>query len=95
MPTKAPEYMITGTPIIILAPEETAIVKNAIKYDWAKVITQNNINQVSDSIKQLIENEELRYKYARNAISIAEKNYNSIVVTNEFKKVICSATNTI
>ena len=95
MPTKAPEYMITGTPIIILAPEETAIVKNAIKYDWAKVITQNNINQVSDSIKQLIENKELRYKYARNAISIAEKNYNSIVVTNEFKKVICSATNTI
>lgn len=29
MPTKAPEYMVSGTTIIIFAPEETAIVKYA------------------------------------------------------------------
>ena len=39
MPTKAPEYMISGTPIIIFAPKVTALVKYANKYEWAIVIT--------------------------------------------------------
>lgn len=90
MPTKAPEYMITGTPIIVFAPEETAIVKNALKYDWAKIITENNIKAVSDGIKQMIENKELRKKYAKNAIAMAEKNYNSTEVTKSFRDKICS-----
>ena|ERR1035437_3348425 len=93
MPTKVPEYMITGTPIILFAPEVTAVVKYAKKYEWAKVITQNDINEVSNAIKQLITNKELREKYAKNAISIAEKNYNSIDVTNRFRNVILSTVN--
>ena len=90
MPTKAPEYMITGTPIIIFAPEETAVVKYAKKYDWAKVITENNIEAVTVAIKQLIENKDLREQYAKNAIKMAEKNHNSVQVTNLFKNEICS-----
>ena len=90
MPTKAPEYMITGTPIIIFAPEATAVVNYAKKYDWAKVITENNIETVTAAIKQLIENKDLRERYAKNAIKIAEKNHNSVHVTNLFKNEICS-----
>jgi len=93
MPTKAPEFMITGTPIIIFAPENTAVVKYATKYNWAKVITKNNINEVSTAIKELIENKELRQQYAKNAIKIAEENHNSIDVTLQFKKTICSIVN--
>jgi glycosyltransferase involved in cell wall biosynthesis len=93
MPTKAPEYMISGTPIIIFAPEVTAIVKYAKEYDWAKVITENSINILSDAIKQLIENKELRQQIAQNAIKIAEENHNSIDVTNQFRKVILSIVN--
>ena len=90
MPTKAPEFMITGTPIIIFAPESTAVVKYARKYNWAKVITKNNIDEVATGIKELIENKELRQQYAKNAIKIAEENHDSIDVTRQFKTVICS-----
>ena len=90
MPTKAPEYMVTGTPIFVFAPDETAIVKNARKYDWAQIITENNIDSVTEGIKQMIENKDLRQKYAINAINMAEKNYNSAHVTAHFREVICS-----
>jgi glycosyltransferase involved in cell wall biosynthesis len=93
MPTKAPEYMISGTPILVFAPEGTAIVKYAKEYEWAKVITENNISKISESIKQLIESKELRQQIAQNAIKIAEKNHNSIDVTNHFRKVILSILN--
>jgi len=90
MPTKAPEFMITGTPIIIFAPENTAVVKYAKKYNWAKVITKNNIHAVTTAIKELINNKEIRQQYAKNAIKIAEENHNSIDVTRQFQTVICS-----
>lgn len=90
MPTKAPEYMITGSPIIIFAPKVTAIVKYAEEYDWAKVVTENNINKVAPAIKQMIENKELRQHYATNAKKIAEKNHNSIDVTNQFQRILLS-----
>ena len=90
MPTKAPEYMASGTPIIIFAPEVTAIVKYAKEYNWAKVITKNNINEIANTIKLLIKCREGRQQIAENAINVAEKNHNSICVTNQFKNVILS-----
>ena len=90
MPTKASEYMVSGTPIIIFAPEVTAVVKYAKEYNWAKVITENTINKISCTIKQLIQDKTLRQEVGQNAIRIAEKNHNSINVTHQFRKAILS-----
>lgn len=90
MPTKAPEYMVSGTPIIIFAPAVTAVVKYANKYGWAKVITKNNIGNISQEIKELIAKKELRQQIAQRAITIAEENHNLINVTDHFKKIILS-----
>ncbi|MEJ7675726.1 MAG: glycosyltransferase [Chitinophagaceae bacterium] len=93
MPTKAPEYMISGTPIIIFAPDVTAVVKYAKQYEWAKVITENNITEITIAIKDLIKNKELRQRIAENAKKIAEEKHNSINVSNKFKSLICSLHN--
>lgn len=93
MPTKAPEYMISGTPVIVFAPEDTAIVKYAEKENWAKVVTENSIEKLSEAIKELIESKDLRKQIAQNAIKTAEINHSSTDVTNRFKKVICSLVN--
>jgi glycosyltransferase involved in cell wall biosynthesis len=90
MPTKAPEYMVSGTPIIIFAPEETAIVKYAEREEWAKVITENRIAEIAESVKQLIADKELRQRIAQNAIEIARKNHNSNDVKRKFKEIIAS-----
>jgi glycosyltransferase involved in cell wall biosynthesis len=94
MPTKAPEYMVSGTPIIIFAPEVTALVQYAKKDEWAKVITENKISEIAESIKQLIESKQLRQKIGQNAIKTAEKNHSSIEVKNQFKEVIISLSGT-
>ena len=93
MPTKAPEYMISGTPIIIFSPKSTALVKYAEKYQWAQLITENTVQSLSQGIKALIDNKELRIKIASNAKRIAEEKHNSFTVSNNFKKLICSIAN--
>ncbi len=90
MPTKAPEYMISGTPIIIFAPETTAVVKYAEKYEWAEIVIKNNAQDLSIAIKKLIQNKILREKIGQNAKKIAEEKHNLINVSNNFKNLICS-----
>ena len=90
MPTKAPEYMISGTPIIVFAPEEAAIVKNATRYGWASVITEQSLISICGAVKELIENIELRRQIAESAKSIAEEKHNSLVIRDHFRKTIYS-----
>jgi glycosyltransferase involved in cell wall biosynthesis len=94
MPTKAPEYMISGTPIIVYSPKSTAIVKYAEKYQWAQVVTENNIESLSKAIMALITNKDLRTKIASNAKKIAEEKHNSFIVSRNFKDLICSIAQT-
>ena len=90
MPTKAPEYMISGTPVIMFGPGETALMKDGQRNSWAKVVTENNVEALAEAINTLITNDTLRKELAENAIRIAETNYNSVKIRNEFKEVISS-----
>jgi len=90
MPTKIPEYMISGTPIIIFAPEVTAVVKYAKEFKWAKLVTVNSVNELSKAIIQLIQDKEERQRIGQNAERIAEDRYNSIKVRNDFRTLISS-----
>jgi glycosyltransferase involved in cell wall biosynthesis len=93
MPTKASEYMISGTPVIIFSPEQTALVSYARKYNWAKIVTDSNIDVLSQSITSLIQNKSERQKLAETAIKIAENNHSSLKVRHDFMSTLASLMN--
>jgi len=64
MPTKASEYMASGSPILIYAPEETALVDYAKKQSWASIVTEQNITVLTKELKTLIQNISYRKKIA-------------------------------
>lgn len=86
MPTKASEYMVSGTPILIFSPNETAIVKYANEYKWAKVVTENNLEAVVQAVRSLLMNREEREWIAANAVKLAEEKHNSDKVRENFKQ---------
>ncbi len=90
MPTKASEYMISGTPIIIFSPDSTAIVNYAKLTNWAYCITSNSAKSIEKSLKELISNLELRKEIAKNAINTAKKNHEADQVRKNFRNLICS-----
>lgn len=90
MPTKFSEYMISGTPVLIFAPKETAVVKYAQRFSCAKIVTKNTSAAVAVGIKSLIQNENERTLIAKNAIRVAETNHNAVKIRNRFKQSICS-----
>jgi glycosyltransferase involved in cell wall biosynthesis len=92
MPTKASEYMASGTPIVLFAPEDTAVVQYAKKYHWAALVTENNIEELTTTIKHLFSDASHRKKLAKQAQYIAESRHDEKTVSRAFKELICSTT---
>ena len=93
MPTKCPEYMISGTPILLFAPSETEIVRYCKMNLCAKIVTENNENRIIEAIQDIINNKTERELIADNAKKVAKEYHDDINVTNAFKKVINSLVN--
>lgn len=93
MPTKASEFMISGTPVLIFSPDETAIVSYAKKYNWAKVINENTVDALVEGMKSLILDKSERKRIARAAIKLAEENHSAEVVRREFRETLRGVSN--
>jgi glycosyltransferase involved in cell wall biosynthesis len=87
MPTKATEYMISGTPIIIFSPEQTAVVKYARKYNWAKIVTNDDTTQLSKVIISLLQDKNERENLAKRAITVAKENHSLAKKVTAFRSI--------
>ena len=88
MPTKASEYMICGTPILIFAPEETAIVKYANNFNWAKVVVIDDLEVLKVALKEILFNTDLRKILSENAINLSEKYHSKFIVQKNFYDIL-------
>lgn len=86
MPTKASEYMICGTPVLIFAPEDTALVAYAKAYQWAQVVTKNEVQALKESLLELINRKSLRESISKAAITIAEERHDAVKVRKQFRE---------
>ena len=90
MPTKASEYMICGTPILIFAPEDTALVSYAQNHKWAKVITKNEVSELRKGLMEMINSKELRKEISSAAINLAGERHDAAKVRQQFKDELSS-----
>jgi hypothetical protein len=88
MPTKASEYMVCGTPILIFSPEEMAIVSYARVYGWAKVVTENSLDSLINALKELLGDTEVRQSIGTKAISVAAERHDGFLVRTEFMRLL-------
>jgi glycosyltransferase involved in cell wall biosynthesis len=86
MPTKVSEYMITGTPILIYSPIDTALSEYAKQIQCFVVV--NHKGDLIDSITQLYSNVELRQKMGQKARKIASYSHDKKIVTENFRKTL-------
>jgi glycosyltransferase involved in cell wall biosynthesis len=88
MPTKASEFMASGTPIIAFGPAQTAVIKYAKKYNWAKVVIENSVEALAAGIEQLAMCSEERESISTNAKLIAAEHHDLKKVSSQFKNIL-------
>jgi glycosyltransferase involved in cell wall biosynthesis len=88
MPTKASEFMISGTPILIYAPIDSAVSTFFIKNECGYFVSGQSSDEIIKGIKFLIGNEEYRRKISRSAVAIAQNKFSTTKVRNEFQQLL-------
>jgi len=88
MPTKASEYMISGTPILVYSPEETAVSKFFIQNECGLCVTKHDRQDLAIAFKFLFDNKDYREKISRNAVHYAMEKFDTQKVRNEFQRLI-------
>lgn len=91
MPTKASEYMASGTPILLYSHHDTAVTKHAVKNNWAYVVAERSIPKLKEAIKKLYLEMELRTNVGINAQKFAFEHYDSSIVRAYFRDVLYNA----
>jgi glycosyltransferase involved in cell wall biosynthesis len=90
MPTKAPEYMISGTPVLVYASSETAVSKFFSKNKCGYCVTNQSSEELADAIEYLLSNPDFRKELSENAINYAQDTFSSTKVRAKFKQLLCN-----
>lgn len=90
IPTKASEFMISGTPILVYAPMETAIAKYAAKGQWAYLVTRDKKTAIIEAIKEIYSSPLIREKLGQKAKMLAIETESDTMIRKKFKDAIYS-----
>jgi len=88
MPTKASEYMISGTPILVYAPEESAVLRMFQDEACGHCVYERDSNKIVEGLRMLIENMELRSQLSNNAQVYAKSNFHSVQIRHKFQQAL-------
>ena len=90
MPTKASEYMMSGTPILLYASSKTAVTNHALKYKWAYVVSEQKNELLKKALIDLCKKKELRIQLGSTAKDFAQRKYDGDEVRAKFRKAFIS-----
>jgi glycosyltransferase involved in cell wall biosynthesis len=88
MPTKASEFLISGTPVLIYSHRDTAISKFFSENKCGFCVSEHDINKLADALEHLINNEQFRGELGSNATKLAEELFDSRKVRIKFQYYI-------
>jgi glycosyltransferase involved in cell wall biosynthesis len=88
IPTKASEYMASGVPILVYAPEQTAISQFCAINECGHCVTELDPKNLLEAIQLLINNEAYRKMLSSNAVTIAFKYFDANKIRQEFHELL-------
>jgi glycosyltransferase involved in cell wall biosynthesis len=88
MPTKASEYMISGTPILAYSPAEAAVSKFFKFHECAYCVHKQDQTEIIKAVKFMLSNENYRKKIGSKAVEIAKESFSALKVRAEFQRLL-------
>lgn len=93
MPTKAPEYMISGTPILVYASAETALYKLFHINNCGHCVAKQNITELANAFKLLLHDLSYRKFLSRNAVAYAVEHFDTNKMRQNFQNLLIDTAN--
>jgi glycosyltransferase involved in cell wall biosynthesis len=91
MPTKAAEYMASGTPILLYGPPGHAVIEYASREGWGHVVSENDPEKLKEALQEIVTHPVLRERIGRSGIQVAAQNHESQTVCSQFKETLVNS----
>lgn len=88
--TKTSEYMISGVPILLIAPNEVALTSYAIENNCMLSVSEDKIEKITNALVRLINDKSLRESLAKKAFDVVKKDSDANYVRQKFKFLLSS-----
>lgn len=88
MPTKASEYLISGTPVLVYTSDQAAVSAFFRENKCGYCVSTQSEEEIIKAISFLLDNEECRREISRNAIKIARERFDASIVRNQFQSLL-------
>lgn len=89
-PTKVAESMASAVPILLYSSAETAFVQDALAKNWAFVVSQPGVENLTSGLRKLISDRTLRQTLGTNARRIAFAEHDLRKIREEFHNTLRS-----
>lgn len=90
IPTKATEYMMSGTPILVYAPPQTAVSKLFLENNCGHCLMSDDFEAMRTAINILIDDIGYRNRLRDKAMKLASQLFDGIVVRKRFRELLLS-----
>ena len=88
MPTKVSEYMVSGTPVLVYAPPETAVSKFFEENECGCCVCEQSPEKLNNALNLMISDIEYRMKLSHKAVSLAKDLFDAKKVKSEFQQLL-------
>lgn len=88
MPTKASEYMISGTPVLVYSPSETAVSEFFEDNGCGACVTEQNKEALKQAFRHLINDKDYRAILGGNAVKVASELFDGEKKRREFRQLL-------
>jgi glycosyltransferase involved in cell wall biosynthesis len=85
---KVPEYMASGTPVLVYGPSTSIHARHAVRDGWGLTVDQAGKERVKEAITALMEDSGLRAKLGQRARELAFRNHDATVVRQRFRQLM-------
>ena len=80
--------MASGTPVLVLAPGETAILRFFIENNCGFTLTRCSHSDIQTTVDYIVENKDLSKQLSKNAIYIAKEKFEAKIVRTRFQDAL-------
>lgn len=88
MPTKVPEYLVSGVPIFVLAHEITALYKYAKSENWAFLNATEKGKDIEELLIKIRNSYSKRVEISENAKLVGKTNHDINIVRDSFQQLL-------
>jgi glycosyltransferase involved in cell wall biosynthesis len=91
MPTKATEFMASGTPVLIYGSNQLAVTEYARREKWGEIVAEPNKESLIQKLVHLMEDQALREKLGARAKKLAVQNHDAVQIREAFRHALACA----